>query len=131
MSKAHRQPVDVNVPPARARAPRFPKSRMAFRGLLLVLVGLGIWKAYELIVALLTLYNEHKKTVDVVAVMTVVAIIVLGLWLMVRARRVDAAAQRPLPFDEPTADNTTTSQATAQRATTDDVAPSDERAPRA
>lgn len=114
MSKTGRHSVDVDVPPARARAPRFPKSRMAFRGLLLVLVGLGIWKAYELIVALLVTYNEHKGTVHVIAVMTIVILIVIGLWLMVRARRADVVAQRPLPHTVPT---------------TDDVAPSDERAP--
>jgi|GEM_PF-4109638 len=93
MAKTDRATVDVNVPPARAKAPRFQKSRMAFRGLVLILVGLGVWKAYELIVRVLTMYNEHKATVHVAAVMIATTLVVFGLWLMVRARRADKASQ--------------------------------------
>lgn len=97
--------VNVDVPPARAKAPRFHKSRMAFRGLVVVLVGLGIWKAYDLIVSLLELYNRNRGTVHVIAVMSVVSLIVLGLWLMVRARRADKESQRPVSATPPRAKN--------------------------
>lgn len=74
---------------------------MAFRGLVFILVGLGIWKAYDLIVALLELYNRNRTTVNVVAVMLIVTLIVLGLWLMVRARRADRESQQPLAMPAP------------------------------
>lgn len=94
MSKASRRNVDVDVVPARAKEPRFKRLRATFIALVLILVGLGVWKTYELIVIGLSMYNEHRGMVNVVMASVVVVIIVGALWYMLRAYRADKGSQR-------------------------------------
>lgn len=101
MSKASRQKVDVDMAPARAREPRFRRVRATFIALVCILVGLGLWKAYELIVIGLNMYNDHRSMVNVTVAMTVVVIIVGALWYMMRAYRTDKSSQQPV-LDEKT-----------------------------
>lgn len=96
MSKASRRNVDVDAVPARAKEPRFKRLRATFLALVFILVGLGLWKAYELIVIGLNMYNEHRGMVNVTVAMTVVVIIVGALWYMLRAYRADQGSQQPV-----------------------------------
>lgn len=96
MPAHHASSMDVDVPPARAKEPRFRLLKFLFGLLLLALVGLGLWKAYELIVQAVGWYEQRKGLVNAVLALTAVAIFVGAVVLMVRSFRERKAEQTPV-----------------------------------
>lgn len=99
MSKPTRTNVDVDVAPARAKKPRFRRLRAVFFTLVAILVGLGVWKAYELVLIGMRMYSENRSTVHLVVAAVVVSIIVGALWYMLRALRTDKRSQQSVLND--------------------------------
>lgn len=116
------QEVDIDVPPARAKPKRFRRMHAFFYFLLTVLVSLGLWKAYELVLQLLVAYQEHKTTVHIVVALSVVGLLILLItWMLYvfRAHKRD----RQLSRHRTTADSMPTHASTAVEEQHDSVVP--------
>src|SRR5690554_1131840 len=110
MNADSRSKVEVDVPPARAKQSRFRPIRLFFGGVILLFTALGLWKAYELIVAGLSWYEQRRSLVNAVLVLIALAIFVGTLVFVVntfRARREPdlPVFETPKPSKSPKASN--------------------------
>lgn len=87
MPRKTKPSVNVDVPPARARAPRFRALRALGTLFVLALVALGVWKAYELILIALGWYGEKSNVIHAVLVAIALLIFVSAVAVTVRRYR--------------------------------------------
>lgn len=87
MSKKKPSNPEASHTPARAKEPRFSALGIAFRGLLLLLIALGLWKAYELIVQAISWYEASKAMVNTFLVSIGLVVFVGAVIWMTRSFR--------------------------------------------
>ena len=99
------QVIEVNVPPARSRRSSFRALKIYAGGLVLALIGLGMWKAWELMVQAQAWYGVNRGLVNAVLVLLVVlafAFTVVGLTARVKNRSAQRQAARASAPSAPT-----------------------------
>lgn len=91
--------VNVDTPPARAREPRFRALRVISIAFVVLLVALGIWKAYELILIAIGWYGEQQNVIH--AVLVALALLIFVTIVGVTVRRFRQRKSDYAPIESP------------------------------